>query len=167
GIYEIEPMLASPKAVAGWVAGHDRPYVWHEMGYFASYPDPSLRRKYVGGAIPFWLNKAEAVARVKGFPAELATYVKNSGRLQQICRKWEMELARKTSLAGFQWWTFKDDSWATEGVVDDFCDAKAGAEAESIRKFNDDTVLLLAEEPRTARAGDMLKLKVLGSHFGE
>jgi beta-galactosidase len=167
GIYEIEPMAASPKAVAGWVAEHDRPFVWHEMGYFASYPDVSLRSKFTGGAIPFWLNKAEAVAKERGFADQLPTYVRNSQRLQQICRKWEMELARKTPLAGFQWWTFKDDSWPTEGIVDDFTDAKPGADAETIRRLNDDTVLLLAEEPRTARAGEMLKRRVMVSHFGD
>ena len=167
GIYGITPMGTSANDLSGWIAGHDRPYVWHEMGYYASYPNPDLLKKYSGGAIPFWLNEAVRVAKEKGFEDRLPTYVRNSVRLQQICTKWEMELARKIPLAGFEWWTLKDNSWAMEGITDDFTDPKPGVDIEAIRRLNSDTVLLLENEPRTARSGERLDLKVQVSNFGE
>ena len=166
GIYGIEPLVSPAKGIAGWVAGHDRPYVWHEMGYYASYPNPELRAKYKGGMIPFWLDEAIRVAKEKGFLDRLPTYVRNSVRLQQICLKWHMELARKVpELAGFEWWTFKDNSWPTEGITDDFTDDKPGVDVEAVRRLNSDTVLLLEEEPRTAGAGEKLRVNVEVSHF--
>jgi beta-galactosidase len=166
GIYGIEPLVSPAKGIAGWVAGHDRPYVWHEMGYYASYPNPELRAKYKGGMIPFWLDEAIRVAKEKGFLDRLPTYVRNSVRLQQICLKWHMELARKVpELAGFEWWTFKDNSWPTEGITDDFTDHKPGVDVEAVRRLNSDTVLLLEEEPRTARAGEKLRVNAEVSHF--
>lgn len=167
GVYGITPLESAAESLTGWIAGHDRPYVWHEMGYYASYPDVDLSEKYTGGAIPFWLDEAARVADEKGFTKMLPTYVRNSVRLQGICRKWSMELARKIpDLAGFEWWTFKDNSWPIEGIVDDFTDPKRGVDIEAVRRLNADTVLLLADEPRTARAGDTLHLKALASHFG-
>lgn len=166
GIYGIQPVKTSSEGVSGWIAGHDRPYIWHEMGYYASYPDTRLRRKYTGGAIPFWLDEAARVAKEKGFIDELPTYIRNSVRLQQVCRKWHLEFARKISeLAGFEWWTFKDNSWPIEGIVDDFTDPKEGVSPESIRRLNVESVLLLEQEPRTAHAGDVLKLKAEISHY--
>lgn len=168
GVYGVTPLSDAAEGLSGWIAGHDRPYVWHEMGYYASYPDVDLRAKYTGGAIPFWLNEAARVAEEKGFADMLPTYVRNSVRLQQVCLKWSMELARKIpDLAGFEWWTFKDNSWPTEGIVDDFTDPKRGVDIEAIRRLNSDTVLLLADEPRTARSGEKLELKVRISNFGE
>lgn len=167
GVYGVTPLESAAEGLSGWIAGHDRPYVWHEMGYYASYPDIDLRAKYTGGAVPFWLDEAARVAEEKGFADMLPTYVRNSVRLQQICLKWSMELARKIpDLAGFEWWTFKDNSWPIEGIVDDFTDPKRGVDIEAIRRLNSDTVLLLAQEPRTARAGDTLRVNVQVSHFG-
>ncbi|MGI8908793.1 MAG: glycoside hydrolase family 2 protein [Candidatus Sumerlaeaceae bacterium] len=169
GIYLVNPMETSfIKKVSDYVSSHDKPFLWHEMGYFCSYPDPGLLPSYSSGAIPWWITQAQDNARKSGLLDDLPRIVQNSQKLQQVCRKWQMELARRCpQLDGFHWWMFQDTTWAVEGIVDDFCKSKPGAPVEEVLASNGDVVVLLANEPYNVRSGTKLDIEVLVSNFSE
>ena len=170
------------------------PVIMHEVGWWSSYPNPALKKKYAGCAmLPFFITFAAEVARKKNMENLLPLFVKNSENLQALERKNGLEAIRKTSrVSGYYLWMGHDTVSAVEGVWDDFGDPK-NVTAKEFLEYNGKTVLLMEQdfrgrdcwtspknsgndkpaygEPRemqgrTLWSGEHLRLKFLLSHYG-
>ncbi len=172
----------------------DKPVVIHEVGWFSSYPNPRLKKKYKNTPLlPFHITYAEEVAKRQGVSGLLPLFVRNSERLQAMERKLVLEKIRKVPLvSGFHLWKGHDAVSAVEGVWDDFGDPK-NVPPEEFCKYNGETVLLMEQDFRGRAAwvvppddeptenphdiirdaqgrnlwdGETLKLDILASHYG-
>lgn len=170
------------------------PCLLHELGWFSSYPNPALKKKYRNCALlPFQITYAEKVARAKGVAHLLPTFVKHSEKLQALERRTAIErIRRNPAMSGFHLWLGNDAVSAVEGIWDDFNDPKNVSAAEAL-KFNGDTVLVMEQDfrgrdtwvvppddtpetnlhdidrdmqGRTLWEGERLKLDLRVSHYG-
>ncbi len=111
----------------------DLPTVKHEFGeYYCSLPDISLIDKFTGLYLPEWLRVKKKWVDENGLGTEYATYVRNSMRLQQLGRKYQIErVRRQQDVTGYHYWLIVDypggtgegDSWE-EGWFDYFWQPK-------------------------------------------
>jgi beta-galactosidase len=111
----------------------DLPTVKHEFGeYYCSLPDISLIDKFTGLYLPEWLRVKKKWVDENGLAGEYATYVRNSMRLQQLGRKYQIErVRRQQEVTGYHYWLIVDypggtgegDSWE-EGWFDYFWQPK-------------------------------------------
>jgi beta-galactosidase len=107
----------------------DVPTVKHEFGeYYCSLPDISLIDKFTGLYLPEWLQVKKKWVDENGLAGDYATYVRNSMRLQQLGRKYQIErVRRQQDVTGYHYWLIVDypggtgegDSWE-EGWFDYF-----------------------------------------------
>ena len=111
----------------------DLPVVKHEFGeYYCSLPDISLLDKFTGVVIPEWLHVKKRWVGEQGLADEYPQYVRNSQRLQQLGRKYQIERVRhRQDITGYHYWLIVDfpggtgegDSWE-EGWFDYFWQPK-------------------------------------------
>jgi len=107
----------------------DAPTVRHEFGeYYCSLPDISLIPKFTGVVQPTWLEEKQKWVERNGLQTTYSTFLRNSEKLQQIGRKFQIERVRKSSeVSGYEYWLITDypggtgegDSWE-EGWFDYF-----------------------------------------------
>ncbi len=111
----------------------DLPVVKHEFGdYYCSLPDISLTDRFTGVFLPGWLKAKTAWVSEHALGGQYPTYVRNSQRLQQLGRKFQIERIRKRQdITGYHYWLIVDfpggtgegDSWE-EGWFDYFWQPK-------------------------------------------
>ncbi len=145
------------------------PNLLHEYNWWSCYPDPKSREKYKDTVVfPWWLDVLEKSAAEKGQLDLVPTYVKNSLRLQALCRKDGLEYARRCpNVEGFILWLLIDFGQYTEGLLDDFWMPK-NVTADEMHKTTGDTVILLAKEGnRSLKQGAAAKIPLAISHYGE
>ncbi len=141
------------------------PIVAHEYPLVASYPNPELAAKYPEE--PFWLKLTVENARKNGLEHLLPDFVRNSEKIQALCRKEMLEEARKfRELDGYSMLRFTDCMARVSGVVDDFADPK-NVTAEEFLRTNGETVLLCTWNARSFWYGDTLKATLEISHHGQ
>ena len=141
------------------------PIIAHEYPLVASYPNPALAHKYKEE--PEWLRIAVKNARENGLEHLLPLYVKNSEKIQALCRKEMLEEARKfPELDGYSMLRFVDCGSYVSGVVDDFSDPKNVSREEFLRT-NGETVLLCTWKERSYFFGDTLEATLEISHHGQ
>ncbi len=107
----------------------DAPTVRHEFGeYYCSLPDVDLIPKFTGVIDPTWLETKQKWVEENGLRAAYPTFLRNSQKLQQIGRKFQIERVRRSSeVTGYHYWLITDypggtgegDSWE-EGWFDYF-----------------------------------------------
>jgi len=140
------------------------PIIAHEYPLVASYPNPELAGKYP--STPEWIETTVTNARRNGLEHLLPLYVKNTERIQAICRKEMLEEARKfPELDGYSMLRFVDCGNYVSGVVDDFADPKNVTREEFLRT-NGETVLLCTGNARSLAYGDTLTADLEISHHG-
>jgi beta-galactosidase len=113
------------------VPGH--PSIKHEFGdYYCSLPDISLIDKFTGVVLPGWLHAKKSWVAAQGLTNKYTEYVRNSQRLQQMGRKFQIERVRhRQDFMGYHYWLIVDfpggtgegDSWE-EGWFDYFWNPK-------------------------------------------
>ena len=141
------------------------PIIAHEYPLVSSYPNPELAHKYK--EVPAWLQITMDNLKEKGQEHLMIDYVKNSEKIQNLCRKEMLEEARKfPELDGYSMLRFTDNMDKISGVVDDFADEK-NIRAEEFLRTNGETVLLCSWNSRTFNYGDQLEAKIEISHHGE
>lgn len=111
----------------------DLPVVKHEFGeYYCSLPDIALRDRFTGVFLPGWLDAKSTWVREQSLTDRYPTYVRNSQRLQQLGRKYQIERVRRLQdVTGYHYWLIVDfpggtgegDSWE-EGWFDYFWQPK-------------------------------------------
>lgn len=147
----------------------ERPIILHEYAWWSSYPNPKLASKYKGlPAKPYWITEAEEAAKRKGLSHLIPLFVKNSEKLQAVCRKEGIEFARKhKSVSGYILWLLTDTVHAVEGLLDDFGCPK-NVSAGEFRRVNDEAALLLDDGYRCSYwADEKVKLNILLSNFSQ
>lgn len=155
----------------------DVPAVRHEFGeYYCSLPDPSLIPLFKGVLEPAWLHQKRAWIDGSGLSGVYDRYLRNSWRLQQLGRKYQIEKARLLpEFTGYHYWLIVDfpggtgegDSWE-EGWFDYFWRPK-GVTPEQGRELNS-PVLLLTDadvDRRTFWADDPRPIQVSVSNYGD
>ena len=145
------------------------PLILHEYNWWSCYPDPADKSKYDGAQLlPFWVDGLSETARANGQEHLIPTYRKNSLWLQAAARKDGIEYARRNpGIEGYILWLLIDFGHWCEGLLDDFWQPKGTSPAEFMQS-NADTIVLLAEEGnRCLRMGDVQRIPVGVSHYGE
>jgi hypothetical protein len=127
---------------------YEKPLVAHELFISASYLNPENMAKYTGRIPPYIYTRLENDLKDAGLIEKWPIYFDHTSRLQHICRKYCVEKARKCNeLAGFELLGMMDMHFITPeyaiGIVDEFLTMKPGDTPEHIRRYNDESVLLL------------------------
>ncbi|HTV02597.1 MAG TPA: hypothetical protein VMF13_18755 [Luteitalea sp.] len=154
----------------------DLPVVKHEFGeYYCSLPDIALKDKFTGVFLPGWLDAKSTWVRDQSLTDRYPTYVRNSQRLQQLGRKFQIErVRRQQDVTGYHYWLIVDfpggtgegDSWE-EGWFDYFWQPK-GITPEQGRAINA-AVLPLIETSvadRSLWADTARQVDVVVSNYG-
>lgn len=147
------------------------PFVTHEMGQWCAFPNFQEIKKYIGlyKAKNFELFEEDLTERGMGDLGH--DFLINSGKLQLLSYKTELEMAFRTpTLAGFQMLSLNDYSGqgtALVGVLDAFWEEKGYATAAEFRRFCNTTVPLVRLPKFTYKSSDPLSIQVEMAHFGE
>jgi hypothetical protein len=161
----------------GRSASTNHPVIRHEFGgYYCSLPDVSLIPKFTGIIVPTWLEAKNRWVAENRLAAEYPIFVRNSQKLLQLGRKFQIERVRRESdNTGYEYWLIVDypggtgegDSWE-EGWFDYFWQPK-GISAQEGREVNSAVLPLIDAGPgaRTMWAEDARDLKLLVSNYGE
>ncbi|WP_321472195.1 sugar-binding domain-containing protein [uncultured Paludibaculum sp.] len=154
----------------------DRPTVRHEFGqYYCSLPDPTLIDDFTGVVQPTWLQSKKEWVAANHLESIYPTYVRNSQRLQQLGRKFQIERVRRDgAVSGYHYWLIVDypggtgegDSWE-EGWFDYFWRPK-GITPEDGRALNTPVLLMLdaGVDNRSLWAGEPKQIGVQVSNYG-
>lgn len=154
----------------------DRPTVRHEFGqYYCSLPDPRLIEEFTGVMKPSWLETKRAWVSQHHLAAVYPEYIRNSQRLQQLGRKYQIERVRHDgAVSGYHYWLIVDypggtgegDSWE-EGWFDYFWKPK-GVTPEEGRALNSPVLLMLdaGVDNRTMWTGEPKQVGVEVSNYG-
>jgi hypothetical protein len=147
------------------------PFVTHEMGQWCAFPNFKEIKKYTGlyKAKNFELFEEDLTERGMG---DLANeFLINSGKLQVLSYKTELEMAFRTpTLGGFQLLSLNDYSGqgtALVGVLDAFWEEKGYVTAPEFRRFCNTTVPLIRVPKFVYTASDPLSISVEMAHFGK
>ncbi|PYV00936.1 MAG: hypothetical protein DMG10_19240 [Acidobacteria bacterium] len=155
----------------------DVPTVRHEFGsYYCSLPDISLRDRFTGVIVPTWLEAKKQWVEGGGLAAAYPVYVRNSQRLQQLGRKYQIERARRNpDVTGYHYWLIVDypggtgegDSWE-EGWFDYFWQPK-GISPEEGKEVNSPVLLMVGAgvHDRTLWSEASKRIDVSVSNYGE
>jgi beta-galactosidase len=154
----------------------DIPTVRHEFGsYYCSLPDISLLNRFTGAIIPTWLEEKKLWAESSGLSDRYSVYLRNSQRLQQLGRKYQIERARlNPAVTGYHYWLITDfpggtgegDSWE-EGWVDYFWQPK-GITPRQGKEINSPVLLMISAgvNDRSLWSGAAKSVDVLVSNYG-
>lgn len=155
----------------------DVPAVRHEFGeYYCSLPDPSLIPQFTGVLEPAWLHQKLSWINAAGMSGVYDRYLRNSWKLQQLGRKYQIENARRLpEFTGYHYWLIVDfpggtgegDSWE-EGWFDYFWRPK-GVTPEQGRELNSPVLLLIDADVdrRTFWTDAPPQIQVSISNYGE
>ena len=154
----------------------DIPAVRHEFGsYYCSLPDISLIGKFTGVMVPEWLHEKKAWVEDSGLTAAYSDLLRNSQRLQQLGRKYQIERARRLQeFTGYHYWLIADypggtgegDSWE-EGWFNYFWEPK-GVKPEEGRELNSAVMLMIdpGVDNRTMWNDSAKRIQVHVSNYG-
>ena len=153
-----------------WVEQVPMALVSHEIGQWCVYPDLSEIAKYTGvvEARNFMMVRDDLAA--KGLLDRADSFMRNSGALQTMLYKEDIEAALRTpDFAGFQLLGLQDFSGqgtALVGVVDAFWDEKPYVTPERFYEFCAPTVPLLRAGGFVMRRGDAFTADLQIAHYG-
>lgn len=155
----------------------DLPVVKHEFGeYYCSLPDLSLIDRFTGVFLPGWLRAKSAWVAAQGLVDRYPQYVRNSQRLQQLGRKYQIErVRRRQDITGYHYWLIVDfpggtgegDSWE-EGWFDYFWQPKGITPADG-QAINGAVVPLIdvGVADRTHWNDERRTVPIVVSNYGE
>jgi hypothetical protein len=155
----------------------DIPAIRHEFGeYYCSLPDISLSKRFTGVMEPEWLHEKSKWVEEQHLSGLYETYVRNSQRLQQLGRKYQIEKARMLQeFTGYEYWLITDypggtgegDSWE-EGWFNYFWEPKGIAPRDG-QDLNTDTLLMIGAGvgDRTMWTDSRKQIAVSVSNYGD
>ncbi|MBI2940006.1 MAG: hypothetical protein HYY04_06160 [Chloroflexi bacterium] len=153
-----------------YIRGADRPVIAHEHTLTTSYPNLDDEPLYEGHLIPTGLRRTREALAARRMLDQWPEFLRAAGHQQVIYMKELFEKVRRTpGMAGWHMNSFEDNngrSWAQIGYVDGFFRDKGFTTAEEVRRFADDTVVLMAAPERNYFAGETFTAELLVSHFG-
>ncbi|MCC6679943.1 MAG: hypothetical protein IT445_03480 [Phycisphaeraceae bacterium] len=127
---------------------YEKPLVAHELFLGASYLDPTTSKLYTGRVPPFFFERLEKDLRANDLLERWEQYFDYSSRFQHINRKYCFEKVRKCDgLAGYEALEMTDAHFTLPeyavGFLDEFYRLKPGETVEGIRRYINDSVLLI------------------------
>ncbi|NLF16779.1 MAG: hypothetical protein GX595_05920, partial [Lentisphaerae bacterium] len=155
------------------MALYERPILSHENGIIGNYLDLGLAWRYEGTRIGTGMfdslrrNLAQA-----GLLDRAALYHRNSCFWAREVRKHNLETARRCRYVnGYDFLGGIDCHWHrvgyTCGVLNEFYEVKPGETADDIRRYNGESVLLMAwDGSRNLAAGTAVAIPVLSAVYG-
>ncbi|AEC02732.1 glycoside hydrolase family 2 [Parasphaerochaeta coccoides] len=151
--------------------GATLPVIAHELGQWCSYPDFSIISKFTGYMRPGNYEVYQEHARQKGLLKYNALFSRNSGKLQAMMYKEELEANFRTPhIQGFELLDIHDylgQGMATVGILDAFWDEKGYVDNDEWRRFCSPTVLLARLPGYVFRTGQKVEVPVEICHYGE
>lgn len=135
-----------------WAWPYDEiPGLIHEYIGAESLHDPELIDKFTSGMTPSHAIQIKQACENLGISHLQKEFVKNSKKLSNICRKFEIEEAQKVDvLAGYNMWLIQDIPICPQGIFDPFWNVK-DISPEEFAKSNGPTVLTMTESTRTTK----------------
>jgi hypothetical protein len=158
-------------------APEDGPTVRHEFGdYYCSLPDPGLIEEFTGVLRPTWLEDKRRWISEHHLEQEYPSFLRNSQRLQQLGRKYQIERVRHDgNVSGYHYWLITDypggtgegDSWE-EGWFDYFWRPK-GIVPEEGQELNSPVLILIDAkiEDRSVWNDEPRSIPVTVSNYGQ
>lgn len=155
----------------------DRPSIRHEFGdYYCSLPDTGLIRRFTGAMEPDWLRAKKEWIEGQGLADIYPAYLRNSWKLQQLGRKYQIERVRADArVTGYEYWLIVDfpggtgegDSWE-EGWFNYFWEPK-GIAPPSGSQINSPVLLMIdaGVDERTLWAPGRKHIAVTISNYGK
>src|SRR5262245_32589936 len=161
-------IMATEKA---WRDERGIPGIAHEFIGAETLPNPSDIDQYETGLLPLPELEIKNAAESLGIEKYLPELVANSRKLANICRKQEVEEARKVrGLAGYHIWLIQDIPGYPQGIFDPFWKPK-DIRPEEFNKSNGESVLLMNEISSTTRrafwGGEEAEFEIFVSHYGK
>jgi hypothetical protein len=153
-----------------WVQKVPMALVSHEIGQWCVYPDLKEIGKYTGVLEARNFEMVRDDLEAKGMLEQADSFMRNSGALQTMLYKEDIEAALRTpDFAGFQLLGLQDFSGqgtALVGVVDAFWDEKPYVTPQTFHEFCAPTVPLLRADGFVMRRGDTFTADLQIAHFG-
>lgn len=153
-----------------WVQMVPMALVSHEIGQWCVYPDLKEISKYIGVLEARNFIQVRDDLASKGLLELSDSFMRNSGALQTMLYKEDVEAALRTpDFAGFQLLGLQDFSGqgtALVGMVDAFWDEKPYVSPEQFSEFCAPTVPLLRANGFVTRQGDTFSADLQIAHFG-
>lgn len=153
-----------------WVEKVPMALVSHEIGQWCVYPDLKEIAKYTGVLEARNFEMVRDDLEAKGMLEHADSFMRNSGALQTMLYKEDIEAALRTpDFAGFQLLGLQDFSGqgtALVGVVDAFWDEKPYVTPQAFHEFCAPTVPLLRADGFVIRKGETFIADLQIAHFG-
>lgn len=153
------------------IAPYDVPVVSHEIGQWCVYPDFKEISKYTGVLKPTNFEIFRETLEENHMDHQSEDFLMASGKLQALCYKAEIEAALRTpGFAGFQLLQLHDfpgQGTALVGILDPFFNSKGYIDAESFRRFCEQTVPLARMDQRIFTTDETFHAEIELAHFGE
>jgi hypothetical protein len=173
GEFSYESFRGDWQRVQGRMRVYEKPCLAHEIGILGTYLDLDLERRYVGTRIGTDLYaSARREIETAGLSDRAATYYRNSCAWARLLRKQVIENVRKCgAYAGYDFLGGVDQhyhqSGYSAGIMNEFYELKPGESAETIEKYNGESVLLLdCTTERNLRAREPFDVALFASLYG-
>lgn len=148
-----------------WSGVPRKPILSHETGNYATFPRMSQIGEFKDNFKPFWLTPARTKLEKLGLLGEAEQWSRNSERLYLLAHKLNTEAIRKNPMmSGYTWWLLQDYWTGSNGIVDTYFRRK-DIDAETVRQFNADVVLLLDGLEPICRAPCRMRPKLIVSNY--
>lgn len=151
--------------------GLDRPFLSHELGQPAMYPDFDEIAKYTGPLKAYHLEHHRDTLKRNGIFNMAENYFLASGKHLINIYKENIEAQLRTAnMAGFQMLDLQDypgHGFASIGILDSFCDSKGLITPKEFRRFCCPTVPLLQMKKQIWTNNETFVVDAMVSHFGQ
>lgn len=170
GVFDAEPPSFNKNYDTSISEDIKVPFISHEIGQYAVYPNLKEIDKYTGTLLPLNLMAIRQDMSRKGLINDSEHWFNASGELAVILYKEEIERALKTKRqSGFQLLGLQDfsgQSTALVGLVDAFWDNKGFISPDSFRQFCSPIVPLANFDKAVYTNDDTFKAELLIANYG-
>jgi beta-galactosidase len=163
---ELQAIMNGPR----WRDPRGVPGLIHEYCGSEALPDPANILRYRRGLSPAPEIEVRDAVRALGLADLIPELVANSQKIAALCRRLEIEEARKIPyVVGYNMWLIQDIPGYPQGIFDPFWKPKS-LEAAEFARSNGETVLVMNEATRRTRrafqSGEQARFEVFVSHHG-
>lgn len=170
GVFDAEPPAFNKNFDASLPDNMQVPFISHEIGQYAVYPNLNEISKYTGTLDPLNFKAIRQDMQQKGLLNEAGQWCLASGKLASLLYKEEMERALKTRRqSGFQLLGLQDfpgQSTALVGLVDAFWDNKGITTPEDFRQACAPVVPLADFEKAVYTNNETFTAEMLVANYG-
>ena len=161
---------ATERDYTAFIEQYSVPVVAHETGQWCVFPDFAEMSKYTGVLKPKNFEIFRDILAKYGQAEMAERFLMDSGALQVMCYKEEIEAALRTpGFGGFQLLDIHDfpgQGTALVGVLDPFWDPKPYVDAEQFRSFNGPVVPLARLPKRVFESAETFSAQIELAQFG-